>query len=377
MKRMKLFPKFFLYTLLLMLFITFLSSGMIYLLAPIMASNHSTLSPGTRVENLSQTAAAYIPRNTEITKAILVSLPYTIGLCIIVSLLCAFLFSRAITKPVKHILDTTEQMEALEKNALCDIQSYDEIGMLSKRINELYDKLLSTIDNLKKEKDHVREAEKQKADFLRAASHELKTPVTSLNAMLENMVMEVGKYQDYETYLPLCKDQTEQLGKMITEILDTSKFGINIEHEKPQTFEFTSYLTKLCGQYQLIAQADGQIFRLNLPDHFTVYLPPQIFSKALSNILANAVAYTAPGKSILVYINGRKLIIENECQPIPEEHRKRIFEPFYRPDYARNRKEGGNGLGLYITASVLDSLSLPYSFCPMEESRGMRFTINL
>lgn len=377
MKRMKLFPKMFIYTLTLMLIITFLASGMIYILAPIMLNNHGPLSPGSRVESLSESASVSIPRNTEITRAILGSMPYTIGICIIVSLICAFLFSKAITKPIKHILDTTAHMETLEKKALCDIRSYDEIGMLSKSINELYHKLLSTIEDLKKEKDRVSEAEKQKADFLRVASHELKTPVTSLNAMLENMIMEVGKYQDYATYLPLCKEQTEQLGKMITEILDTSKLGTNMENENPQIFDATSYLAELCGQYQLTAQANGQTFKLDLPDKFTVCLPPKMFAKALSNILANAVAYTAPGKSISAYINGRKLIIENECQPIPEEHLKRVFEPFYRPDYARNRTDGGNGLGLYIVASILDSLSVSYAFCPIEEPRGMRFIINL
>lgn len=372
MKRLKLFPKIFLYTLVLMLIITFLASGMIYLLAPIM-NDGNVLSEGTA----GVISPASIPRNEAITKAVLGSLPYSISVCVVVSLLCAFFFSRAITKPIEHILNMTTHMAALDKNATCDIRSSDEIGMLSKSINALYQKLLSTIEYLKNEKDHVSEAEKRKVDFLRVASHELKTPVTALNAMLENMIMEVGKYKDYETYLPLCKEQTEQLGKMISEILDTSKLGANIENEQPQTIDVSAYLSELCAQYQLIAQANGQLFKTELPDHYTVCLPPKMFAKAVSNILANAVAYTAPGKSISVYTVGRELIIENECQPIPEEHLKRIFEPFYRPDYARNRGDGGNGLGLYIVASILDKLNLPYFFRSMKEPLGMRFNIKL
>ena len=79
----------------------------------------------------------------------------------------------------------------------------DEIGILANQINQLYQNLLSTIEHLQEEKDKVSEAEKQKIDFLRSASHELKTPVTALNAMLENMILKVGKYSDYEEYLPL------------------------------------------------------------------------------------------------------------------------------------------------------------------------------
>lgn len=372
MKRLKLFPKIFLYTLVLMLSITLLASGMIYLLAPIMVNYGGGLA-----EEILVTTPDFTPRNATITNAILGSLPYSISVCVVVSLICAFFFSRAITNPIKHILGMTTHMAVLEKSANCHIRSNDEIGMLSKGINELYQKLLSTIDQLKEEKDRVSEAEKQKVDFLRVASHELKTPVTALNAMLENMIMEVGKYKDYETYLPLCKEQTEQLGKMITEILDTSKLGANIENEQSQTFDTSAYLTGLCGQYQFIAQANRQFFKMDLPGSFTVSLPPKMFAKALSNILANAVAYTLPGKTISVYTMGRDLIIENECQPIPEKHLKRIFEPFYRPDYARNRGDGGNGLGLYIVASILGTLSLSYSFSPVKEPLGMRFTISL
>ncbi|MDD3796661.1 MAG: HAMP domain-containing sensor histidine kinase [Lachnospiraceae bacterium] len=375
MKRLKLFPKIFLYTLALLLLITFLASGMIYLLAPIIASDNP-LQPGL-AEDFPGIAAATIPRNEVITRAVLGSFPYTIGICIIVSLICAFLFSLAMTKPIEHILNTTTHMAALEQNALCVIRSNDEIEMLSKSVNELYQKLLSTIEHLKEEKDRVSEAEKQKVDFLRAASHELKTPVTALNAMLENMIMEVGKYKDYSTFLPLCKEQTEQLGKMISEILDASKLNAAISDEQAHEFDAVPYLTELCGQYELIAQANGKQFHLDLPQHFTVCIPPKMFAKALSNVLSNAISYTDSNGEISVYIDGRTLRVENECSPISEEHLNRIFEPFYRPDYARTRDDGGNGLGLYIVASILNALKCSYSFCPMENPLGMRFSIEL
>ncbi len=372
MKRLKLFPKIFLYTLFLMLMIALLVSAMFYLLAPIIASENP-LTPGTA----GNIFPVRIPRNEEITQAILGSLPYTMGMCVLISLISAFFFSRAITKPIKHILDTTFSMKNLQKGAKCRVQSTDEIGLLSESINELYSKLLQTIENLEHEKEQVAEVERQKIDFLRMASHELKTPVTALNAILDNMVMGIGKYKDYDVYLPLCKERSEQIAKMITEILDTSKLGTSIDPEPPTTFDATTLLLPLCEQYQLIAQANGIIFKMALLNQFPVCLPPKMFSKAFSNILANAVSYTIPGGTISVYIDNRDLIIENECLPIAPEHLKKIFEPFYRPDYARNRKDGGNGLGLYIVASILNYLQLPYSFYPMKEPDGMRFTISL
>ena len=68
--------------------------------------------------------------------------------------------------------------------------------------------------------------------------------------------------------------------------------------------------------------------------------PQKHLQEHFQNILSNAVAYTLPGHSIFVRIDGRKLIVENECEPISAEHLKHIFEPFYRPDYARNQNDG-------------------------------------
>ncbi len=372
MKRLKLFPKIFIYTLFLMLMIALFASGMFYLLAPIIASDNP-LTPGTA----GNIFPAEVTRNAEVTQAILGSLPYTMGMCVLISLISAFFFSKAITKPIKHIVDTTFSMTILKKDAKCRVQSADEIGLLSESINRLYSKLLQTIENLEHEKEQVAEVERQKIDFLRMATHELKTPVTALNAILDNMVMGIGKYKDYNAYLPLCKERSEQIAKMITEILDTSKLGTSIDTEPSTTFDATALLLPLCEQYQLIAQANGMIFKMTLLNQFPVCLPPKIISKAISNILANAVAYTIPGGTISVYFDNRNLVIENECLPIPSEHLKKIFEPFYRPDYARNKKDGGNGLGLYIVASILNYLDLPYSFYPMKEPGGMRFTISL
>ena len=144
---------------------------------------------------------------------------------------------------------------------------------------------------------------------------------------------------------------------------------------RKETVASTAPIGGSAGQRQ--SQANGIEFNIALLDCFPVCLPKKMFSKAISNILANAVAYTVPGGKISVYIDNRNLMIENECLPIPTEHLKKIFEPFYRPDYARNKRDGGNGLGLYIVACILNYLDLPYSFCPMKEPNGMRFTISL
>lgn len=91
-------------------------------------------------------------------------------------------------------------MSKMDKSAVCIVSSQDEVRELADNINQLYYRLFTTIKNLEAEKEKVKESEQAKIDFLRAASHELKTPVTALNATLENMILGVGSYCDYSTY---------------------------------------------------------------------------------------------------------------------------------------------------------------------------------
>ena len=167
----------------------------------------------------------------------------------------------------------------------------------------------------------------------------------------------------------------EQLSGMIHEILETSK--LNLATEPPKQIDVSELLAELCEPYQLIAAAHQITFSLDLPEQFSAVLPVGPFSKAVSNILANAVAYTEAGKNVSVYMEGRSLVVENECKPIPDDEIRRLFEPFYRPDFSRSRESGGNGLGLYIVDTLLTSMDIPYSFKPMKSPTGMCFTIHL
>ncbi|MFR2042872.1 MAG: sensor histidine kinase [Oscillospiraceae bacterium] len=211
-------------------------------------------------------------------------------------------------------------------------------------------------------------------DFLRTASHELKTPVTELNATLENMILGIGEYRDYETYLPKCKEITEQLGDMIRDILNASRLQTQGNNEPCSNFSLRTLLTELCEPYRLIAEAKGIKFKIELSSDAFVYLPEGRLKKAISNILSNAVNYTEAGQSISVVFDKNKLSVSNECSVLPPEQLQHIFEPFYRPDLAHSQATGGNGLGLYIVQTILDKLRLKYQFVPMPNDRGMSFT---
>ena len=305
---------------------------------------------------------------------VIVILPITAFLCTLISILSALVYSHMLTKPIKQISSATKQMQELASDIHCEIHTHDEIEILADNVNSLYDNLLKTIHDLEQEIHKVEEMEVQKTNLLRSASHELKTPVTAVNVMLENMILNVGKYKDHSVYLPKCKILMEQLSAMIREILDVSKF------EKPQNGEdeeidLSELIPQVLPPYAIIAKSNGICIETDTYEKLSICYPLPMIKKVISNLLANAVSYTPKGGSIRIYIANQKLILENECVPIPQKYLTHIFEPFYRPEYGRSPDTGGNGLGLYIVDTILKTLQIPYTFAAIEDNSGMRFTI--
>lgn len=235
MKRLKIYPKTFFYTLGLLLFIVLVAHALLCFLTPQVPLELSA-SPGH--DDLQFIGKFNL--TPYITQMIQKVLPISLLCCVLISVLCSLLFSRQITVPVKQISAVAERMARMDKTAACELHTKDEIGMLADNINGLYQNLLATIEKLEIEKQRVREMEQSKVDFMRAASHELKTPLTALNATLENMILGIGKYRNVDVYLPQCKEMTERLAEMIQEILEASKLGDPAKSEAPVKTDLSS-----------------------------------------------------------------------------------------------------------------------------------------
>ena len=281
---------------------------------------------------------------------IIVILPVTAFACTLISLLSALLYSHMLTKPIKQITNVTKQMQGLTHGISCEVHTHDEIETLADNVNALYDNLLKTIHNLEQEIYKVEEMEVQKTNLLRSAS---------------------------------------QLAVMIKEILDASKSATN-DKEKDTEIDISELIEQMSESYQMIAKSKGIRIEMDVSEKFSVHYPISMIRKVISNLLSNAVSYTPKGGTIKIYIEEQKLVLENECVPIPQECQKHIFEPFYRFEYGgkgipcgntmmpfgRNKETKGNGLGLYIVDTVLKTLQIPYMFTALEDNSGMRFTID-
>lgn len=324
-------------------------------------------------EELHLQVMANVQPGKEAVALILRILPLTAGAAVLLSVLFSYWYSGRITKPVYEMLEVTEGMKQLKEDAHVQVHNEDEIGILGGQINQLYERLRQTIDGLEREKRYILEIEKSKVDFLRAASHELKTPLARLRILLENMQYDVGKYKDHTKYLGVGIDTIDDMSEMVKEILDSSKIQGEAAQAEKKRLCVKEELEELLKEYSVLAQSRGLKIKIELEDALYVEMNPQFFKRVWSNLIQNAIHYSEADGEILIQGTKEELSIWNPCTPLSKEQAARLFEAFYRPDFARDANSGGNGLGLYIVKEILDANQLGYTFEPF--GGGMKFRI--
>lgn len=297
-------------------------------------------------------------------------LPYVLLISLGLAAAVSFVYAKTITAPVKAISMATYHMRRLEKDAKCGVASSDEIGELAGNINELYGRLLSTINDLQNEIHNVAAADKEKIDFMLTVSHELKTPLTAVKGMLEGMTYNVGVYKNRDEYLVRCGENIDALTKLVNEILDASKLELSLSPEDLVNTNIQKLVKDTAATYEMIAMSKQVNIDIDIDENMNISLPAGLFSKALSNIISNAVKYADEGGTVNIYNDNIKLVIENTCNPLSKEELRSVFEPFYS-----GGEGGGHGLGLYLTERILKVCGLIFEFVPF--TVGMRFIIYL
>ena len=291
-------------------------------------------------------------------------LPYSLLASFVLSLIASYLYARMISAPILEIKQMTKRMKRLDRTASLPIHSQDEIGVLKQQINDLYHHLLEVIDNLEQQKQENLKLEQMKVEFLRGASHELKTPLASLKIILENMRDQIGRYKDRDRYLSVSLDIVDEMNQIVLEILSLSSVQ-ELAGDK-EWIQLDQALEQILDQYKVLAQSRSLTIDNQIPDK-AVYMDPAILKLVLSNVISNAVKHSDAGGEIQLRLEeGTHLAIENTSQEMVETAEMPMTA-------SRQKKEGG--LGLFVVQHLLDHEELAYQFD--KTAMGLRFRMEL
>ena len=182
-------------------------------------------------------------------------------------------------------------------------------------------------------------------EFLRGASHELKTPLTSLKIVLENMQFKVGKYKDRDFYLEKCGEMVDELDAGIRELLLMSKMD---SFEKSEWIKISEVVEESLRRNKIMIAEKNLQKRIEVGEQ-KIWLNRTALSMVLANLIGNAVKYAEESGKILVQMRDEELEIKNS----------------YR---AGINEQGGSGLGLYIVKNLLKRYGLQYEICDTKKN---------
>ena len=292
---------------------------------------------------------------------------------LLVALLFSYIYSRFVTRPIRQMAAVTTTMQRLEKDAHYPVNSHDEIGVLGRNINELYQNLWQTIRSLEHENKRITQLEKEKIAFLRAASHELKTPLAALRIMLENMQLNIGEYKNRDQYLAESVAQVDRVAAMVNDVLRSGSVAEQALRQEKQ-LRVDKLITEVVADYTLLAKTRGMTFAVDARPT-TIHANRDMMRHVISNLVSNAVRHGDAGSVIKITCSQNKLAIENACKPRTKQQLQHVFDPFYRSPSDKKQHADSSGIGLYTVKMLLDTKGLDYSFAP--HGRGMRFVVKL
>jgi two-component system phosphate regulon sensor histidine kinase PhoR len=206
----------------------------------------------------------------------------------------------------------------------------------------------------------LRRLEQVRRDFVSNVSHELKTPLTSIQAYADALLD--GGLEDpaiNRTFLERIVEQSERLKRLIFDLLNLARLEAQEEAPELELLPLTEVVAECLPAHLSVAQGRGVRLTAELGGP-PVYLrgDREGVRTIVNNLLRNALTYTPAGGSVTVRVTQRDeevvLEVEDTGVGIAREHQQRIFERFFRVDRARSREVGGTGLGLSIVKHLVE-----------------------
>ena len=190
--------------------------------------------------------------------------------------------------------------------------------------------------------------------FISNASHELRTPLTVIAGYIE--AAQEGAEDRLKVPLSRMHEQTERMQRLIEELISLSKLETRELPEDPGDIKVADLLKEV---YKDALEYDRDRHNIELvTEDVTVVGDEDELRIAFSNLVINAIRYSAEGTTIKFYCNRRDASVvvgvEDRGIGISEEHIRHLTERFYRVDPGRSREQGGTGLGLAIVKEILD-----------------------
>ncbi len=254
----------------------------------------------------------------------------------------ALLVARAITGPLERVRNASGRLAAGELSERAPEGGPSEIAELATSFNAMA--------------DHLEELFDARSQLVAWASHDLRAPITSLQAMLEAIE---DRVVEPEHYLSALQGQVRLLGALVDDLFELASIEAGATLDL-MAVDIDALVGDFVARFEVEARARGILLMcVARGERATALCAPEKVERVLTNLVSNALRYTPSGGRITVSVieaAGAVIIsVEDTGAGIPPEAAEQIFEPFFRAGSARTPSDGRAGLGLAIARGLIEA----------------------
>ena len=315
------------------------------------------------------------------------------GIAILIAAVMVSFVSRKFADPILELNKIAKKMANLDfshKYRITDAD--DEINNLGKSINQMSDKLETTINqlrntNIELEKDIEEKSkiDEMRKSFISDVSHELKTPIALIQGYSEGLLENVNTDDESRKfYAEVILDETNKMDKLVKQLLELMKLEYGKREFNDKKFNIVELEKEVIRKSKVMIEEKNIEIKFNANEEINVIADDFYIEQVITNYVTNAIKHVEE-------VNGEKYIkVENEINSeknkvkikvfntgknIKEEYMNKIWNRFYKIDESRNRNDGGTGIGLSFVKAIMNNYENNYGV--INKENGVEFYFEL
>ena len=290
------------------------------------------------------------------------------AVALVLSVLLALLVSRSVAAPLRRVASAAQALARGKAGTRASVSGPAEVQDLARSFNTMAER--------------VEAAQRSQRDFVANVSHELKTPLTSIQGFSQALLDGTASTPETTARAAhVIHDEAERMRRMVEELLTLARFDAGEVVMAREPVELGPLLLACVERMTPQAQAAGVALERDVPEPLSVAGDGDRLAQVFANLLDNGVAHTPAGGKVTIAARRAaqartvEVTVTDTGMGIPAEALPRLFERFYQVDQARPRSRGA-GLGLAITKEIVEA----HGGTIVAESvvgLGSRFTVRL
>ena len=272
---------------------------------------------------------------------------------ILLTLLIGMLMMSKLTRPLKLLRDKVVKFQQ-NSNSQSKHYSGDEIQQLNHAFLDMSQRIESQLQQIKV-------ADKTRRDLITNVSHDLRTPLASMQGYLDTLLIKANKMEvdTAKEYLVIARKHCTRLSTLINDLFELSKLDSNAIKPQLEAFSLSELMQDVAQEFTQIADQRQIKLKIELfKGNTVVQADIGLMQRVLENLIGNAIKYTSTDGTVLVSLKNQqgelKVAIHNTGKSIAKDELPHIFDRLYRANNSTDKANISSGLGLAIVKKILD-----------------------